>query len=56
MIWLVILIILTYHAQDWLDEFFKKDERDQIVLFKTDNVLTPKALNEVIWYNVTIVL
>jgi len=33
--------------EDWLDEFFKRDERDQIVLFKSDNVLTPKALNEV---------
>ena len=45
---IIILIILTYDPQDWLDEFFKKDERDQIVLFKSDNVLTPKALNEVI--------
>jgi len=32
--------------EDWLELNFKKNERDQIVLFKTDNVLTPKALNE----------
>ena len=34
-------------VQDWLESFFKKNERDQIVLFKSENVLTPKALNEV---------
>ena len=44
---MLILINLTDDEQDWLDEFFKRDERDQIVLFKSDNVLTPKALNEV---------
>eukprot|EP00090_Calanus_glacialis_P027719 TRINITY_DN4393_c0_g1_i1.p1 TRINITY_DN4393_c0_g1~~TRINITY_DN4393_c0_g1_i1.p1 ORF type:complete len:1001 (-),score=160.99 TRINITY_DN4393_c0_g1_i1:89-3091(-) len=32
--------------EDWLELFFKKKERDQIVLFKSENVLTPKALNE----------
>jgi predicted RND superfamily exporter protein len=32
--------------EDWLEQFFKKDERDQIVLFQSENVLTPKALNE----------
>jgi len=34
--------------EDWLEKFFKKNERDQIVLFKSDNVLTPKALNEML--------
>ena len=38
-----------------MDEFFKKDERDQIVLFKSDNVLTPEALFEVILVTVRIV-
>ena len=32
--------------KDWLELYFKKNERDQIVLFKSENVLTPKALNE----------
>ena len=33
--------------KDWLELYFKKNERDQTVLFKSENVLTPKALNEV---------
>jgi len=32
--------------EDWLELYFKKNERDQLVLFKSENVLTPKALNE----------
>merc|ERR1719206_1312489 len=34
--------------EDWLEKFFKKNERDQIVLFKSNNVLTPKALHEML--------
>ena len=43
-------------AQDWLEQYFKKSERDQIVLFKSQNVLTPKAINEVISLKTFIIL
>ena len=31
----------------WLDEHFKTNERSSIILFKADNVLTPRALDKV---------
>jgi len=30
--------------QRWVDQNFKKNERDEIVIFKSENVLTPEAL------------
>ncbi len=33
--------------QAWLDEHFKKTERDQLMLFTAENVLTPAALRQV---------
>jgi len=32
----------------WLDEHFKTKERSSIILFKADNVLTPKALDKML--------
>merc|ERR1711892_574155 len=34
--------------QDWLDEYFKKNERAQIVLVKSENVLTPEAIQKML--------
>ena len=33
--------------QDWLDIYFKSNARDEIILFKNENVLTPESLKEV---------
>jgi hypothetical protein len=33
--------------QDWLEEHFKRNRRDEMILFTTDNVLTPIALQQV---------
>jgi len=32
--------------EDWLETYFKKDERNQIVFFQSENVLTPTAINQ----------
>jgi len=32
--------------QDWLDHHFKKIERNQVILYKSKNVLTPESLRE----------
>jgi len=32
--------------ESWLEVHFKKNERNQLVIFKSDNVLTPKSINE----------
>jgi len=32
----------------WLEEFFKKDQRDQSVIIKGENVLTPEAIQEML--------
>ena len=34
-------------SQAWLDNHFKNSDRGEIVIFQSDNVLTPKALKEV---------
>eukprot|EP00092_Neocalanus_flemingeri_P006120 GFUD01006591.1.p1 GENE.GFUD01006591.1~~GFUD01006591.1.p1 ORF type:complete len:999 (+),score=194.12 GFUD01006591.1:266-3262(+) len=32
--------------EEWLETYFNKKERDQVLLFKSENVLTPEALNK----------
>jgi hypothetical protein len=39
------------YFQAWLDEHFKKTERDQLMLFTAENVLTPAALRQVLQNN-----
>ena len=46
---LVLELTLThYYQQAWVDRNFKKNEREEVVIFQSDNVLTPQALKEVI--------
>ena len=33
--------------QAWLDNNFKKNDRPELVIYQSDNVLTPQALKEV---------
>ena len=33
--------------QAWLDDNFKKNDRPELVIYQSDNVLTPQALKEV---------
>ena len=40
--------VITPSHQAWLDEFFQKNERTEIVLLKSDNILTADALKKVI--------
>ena len=38
----------TYFCiQAWLDDNFKKNDRPELVIYQSDNVLTPQALKEV---------
>ena len=37
-----------------MDRNFKKDERSEVVIFQSDNVLTPHALKEVIQENINL--
>ena len=48
------LILTHYCQQAWVDRNFKKDERSEIVIFQSDNVLTPHALKEVIQENINL--
>ena len=40
-----------HHCQAWLDTHFKNQDRIEIAIFKTNNVLTPTALKEVNYAN-----
>ena len=41
-------LTLTHdYQQAWVDRNFKKKERPELVIFQSDNVLTPRALKEV---------
>ena len=43
-----LILTLTHHYQQaWVDRNFKKKERPELVIFQSDNVLTPRALKEV---------
>ncbi len=33
--------------QVWLSDHFKRNKREQVMMYTADNVLTPKALQEV---------
>ena len=33
--------------KDWLDVHYKKNRRDQLILFSADNVLTPESIQQV---------
>ena len=37
-----------------MDRNFKKNEREEVVIFQSDNVLTPQALKEVIEENINL--
>ena len=37
-----------------MDRNFKKDERSELVIYQSDNVLTPQALKEVVEENINL--
>ena len=48
------LTLTHYYQQAWVDRNFKKNEREEVVIFQSDNVLTPQALKEVIEGNINL--
>ena len=45
--WNDIAVIMI--LQEWLNANFKKTERRELVIIKSENVLTPKSLQKVSW-------
>ena len=47
----------TYNTnQEWLNKNFKKTRRNEFMMIKSDNVLTPKALQKVRLISATILM
>ena len=36
--------------EEWLQQHFKKNERPQVLIVKSENVLTPEIINKVCFY------
>ena len=52
-VYLKLILKCTFHlflsvVQEWLDQNFQSNSRDEIMLFGSKNVLTPESLKEVI--------
>ena len=50
----VTLWMTHYFQQAWVDRNFIKNEREEVVIFQSDNVLTPQALKEVVEENINL--
>ena len=50
----VTLWMTHYFQQVWVDRNFIKNEREEVVIFQSDNVLTPQALKEVVEENINL--